>query len=183
MNRISAITRSSDRVINVQATEGSHRDNAQCDPELFKAYLTQKMKRAVKELSYQEQDISALISELVEDDLEKEKKKRKKFEKDADAFMKSVKSACLSELNELIELGHLPSKEIEEHKKTANSELHNALINSTDSGKISFNSDLLKQRLFEHHSAYCELNSILEELNEKLASALYSSTLPIRDTD
>ena len=182
MNRISAITRDATRVINVQATEGSHRDNAQCDPEIFKAYLTQKMNTAVKELSSGEQQFNNFIAELIEEELDKERKKKKKSNASKNSLMGTVKTACLAELNELIELGYLPDQDIESNTKKAKAELTKSMIDSADSGNHSFNSDLLKQRLFEHHSAYCELNSILEELNETLSSVLRSSTLQTQDT-
>ncbi len=172
MNRISTITRGFARVINVQAAEGSHRDNAQCDPELFKAYLTQKMNKAVKDLSSKERNIGAFIAELIEDDLDKIRKKRKRPSTHGNDSMGSVKSACLAELSELIEFGYSPDKDIEGNTKKAESEMSGAPADSSDPDKRNFNSASLKQRLFKHNSAYCELNSILKELNVKLSSAL-----------
>ncbi|MBM7070538.1 hypothetical protein JQC92_00565 [Shewanella sp. 202IG2-18] len=175
MSEVSSISRSSKPVIGLQAAETSHRDNAKCDPELFKAYLTHKMTNAVKNLTPKEKKLSQLIEKLLEDDLEKAKEERDKLGNDEDSsMMGSVKLACLSELNELISLGYLPDDDVE---KEADDEqkLVNPSKEDLDAKKRKFDPVQLKQKLYEHHSAYTELNSILDELNQKLSSALYMS--------
>ncbi len=175
MTEVLSIKSSTTPVIDLQAAENSSRDNAKCDPELFKAYLTHKMSKALKNLSPKEKKLSELIEKLLEDDLEKAKQERGKLSNTEDSpLMGSVKLACLSELNELISLGYLPDDETK--GDNGNNESEAKLVNPSKSDlkseAKSFQPSMLKQKLYEHHSGYCELSSILEELNQKLTNAL-----------
>lgn len=178
MNQVSLISRNSKSVIEAQAAEGSHRDNGQCDPEIFKSYLTQKMSLAVKKLSTKEKQLSELIEQLIDEDLKKTRKAQRRSasnENEGASIMGGVKLASLVELNELLALDYLPD-DIESNEADAKAELARSAKRKSHSSRHSLNHDLLQQQLSEHYSAYCELSSILEELNQKLFAALFTSS-------